>query len=397
MTHFPLILWAQTLSFQSSDPFKVLSPPSVAPPAKGTAGTAASNTFLPPAFYTGDLKSDGSERAWLTSKYPKKHHSYDSFSSVSLEIKFVFLLFEILNELIQVEDLSAEPLYSNDDYSSEFSGFHGNNNYKDAIHGVFGFTKDSQYKVRSPSFTTSKKPYISGIASIKPKSNSYAVVEDFSVGKHFLEPTMSTSLQPTVSASAATGTFAKMKRNNKNHHGPRIYDPEDIQLFSAARSALPSFGVDDYNGYSLEDDTDYSYKEAAKRRLKAGLKDQFKGVASQKQIDKYLEDQEKLLDQALKLQLLNSPRIQKLLKLVEKEQLYDKDRDLDDDYFSSVPPPFRHGGVNGGHSKGPHKFERTRRRPPVNGKFKGHSSKHRPVVVAPTRSRRHRQAIVIGM
>lgn len=172
-----------------------------------------------------------------------------------------------------------------------------------------------------------------------------------------------------------------------------------MQLFSAARSTLPSFGVDDYNGYSVEDDGDYSYTELAKRRLKSNLKDQFKGVASKKQIDKYLEDQEKLLDQALKLQLLNSPRIQKLLKLVEKEQLYDKDSELDDEYFSSVPPPFRPGGASA-HVKGnngPLKFERTRRRPPVGGKFKAHSSKHRPVVIAPKRSRRHRQAIVIGV
>lgn len=235
------------------------------------------------------------------------------------------------------------------------------------------------------------------IASIKPKPNSYAVVEDFPVGKHFLEPTMSTSLQPSVAASAASGAYSKMKRNNY-HHSSRILDPEDIQLFSAARSTLPSFGVDDYNGYSVEDDGDYSYTDVAKRRLKSSLKDQFKGVASKKQIDKYLEDQEKLLDQALKLQLLNSPRIQKLLKLVEKEQQYDKDGELGDDYFSSVPPPFR-PGVGGAHGKvnGPHKFERTRRRPPVAGKFKAHSSKHRPVAIAPKRSRRHRQAIVIGV
>lgn len=66
-----------------------------------------------------------------------------------------------------------------------------------------------------------------------------------------------------------------------------------------------------------------------------------------------------MLDEALKLQLLNSPKYQKLIKTVEKDQTF-KPHDFEDEYITNAPHPYRESF----HKSGPPpKLTRTRRRP----------------------------------
>jgi len=92
-------------------------------------------------------------------------------------------------------------------------------------------------------------------------------------------------------------------------------------------------------------------------------------VASKKQIEAYLEDQQKLLDEAIKVQLLNNPKLQKFLKAQAQEQERESRPDLELEDFEAYPPNFS----GPGHLRSkyiehppppPPKGSRSRRRPP---------------------------------
>lgn len=147
------------------------------------------------------------------------------------------------------------------------------------------------------------------------------------------------------------------------------FEPDPFQVISPPKSKASShqhqhhlssasaYGGN-FNVYEPEPES-YENPDLAVKHLKANLRDRYKSVASKKQIEKYIEDQEKLLDEALKLQLLNSPKFQKLLKTAEKEHQF-KQPEFEEEYISNVPHTFRETF----HKSGPLKSSRVRRRPP---------------------------------
>lgn len=154
----------------------------------------------------------------------------------------------------------------------------------------------------------------------------------------------------------------------------------------SASSGFSPSSSSNYNVYEPETES-YENHDVAVKHLKANLRDRYKGVASKKQIEKYIEDQEKLLDEALKLQLLNSPKFQKLLKTAEKEHQF-QEPEYDDEYIANIPPPFRDSFPK----SGPPKSNRGRRRP-HGSEFK-RATKSKPSVLSKP-NRKYRQAFVI--
>lgn len=121
------------------------------------------------------------------------------------------------------------------------------------------------------------------------------------------------------------------------------------------------------NSYSVYEPEHDDYEVVPVPRPKSH--DRYKNVASKKQIEAYLEDQQKLLDEAIKVQLLNNPKLQKFLKAQAEEQEHASRPDLETEDFEAYPPNF--SGPGPLRSKyidhpppPPPKGSRTRRRPP---------------------------------
>ncbi|XP_075170099.1 uncharacterized protein LOC142242379 [Haematobia irritans] len=176
---------------------------------------------------------------------------------------------------------------------------------------------------------------------------------------------------------------------SKKQKIPKIYESDPFHVIAPPKSTVASHhSTTNYDGgYEPQPDS-YENSETPLKHIKSSLRERFNGVASKKQIEQYLKDQEKLLDEALKLQLLSSPKFQKLLKTAEKENL-NKEVDYEEEYISNGPPSYREPFPKGGphpHSK------RSRRRPPTS-EF---SRPIKPVVISkPNRKYRHAYVIEV--
>lgn len=173
-------------------------------------------------------------------------------------------------------------------------------------------------------------------------------------------------------------------KSSKKHKYTKLYEPDPFHVIPAPKSKTPSHFHhtsssvgSNYNLYEPETES-YENSDIAIKHLKTNLKDRYKDVASKKQIEKYIEDQGKLLDEALKLQLLSNPKFQKILKTNEKEHHFGQ-HDFEDEYIANVPP-YR----DNFHKSSPPKLTRSRRRP--------HKSK--PSVLSKP-NRKYRSAFVI--
>lgn len=240
----------------------------------------------------------------------------------------------------QGEDVSNES-HPSEEYSSEM---HTPYSYKERDNPAY--TKHLQH-----SLITSRKLSTS---QHKQRPSQYSTIDDFIAGSRIPE------------------AFAYPK--SRSYPYSAVYDPEDHNFHITGPSKSSTDILNDYHGYNIGGD--YILSDIARKRLLANLREQFKSVASKKQIEKYLEDQEKLLDHMFKLELLNSPRFQKLLKLAENDEFDGKN--LDDDYENSMS-----SGNRGKLPKSPpFKSRPVRRRPGSRDIFK-RSSKPKPVLNAP--------------
>lgn len=92
------------------------------------------------------------------------------------------------------------------------------------------------------------------------------------------------------------------------------------------------------NSYSVYEPEHDDYEVVPVPRPKSH--DRYKSVASKKQVEAYLEDQQKLLDEAIKVQLLNNPKLQKFFKAQAQEQERESRPDLEIEDFEAYPPNF---------------------------------------------------------
>ncbi|KAI8119743.1 hypothetical protein FF38_01904 [Lucilia cuprina] len=263
------------------------------------------------------------------------------------------------------DDISSES-YTSDEYSNEARHQPLNSRENDSREYTIGTHIRVQHPITIPKKTTIPYP---------TKNTKYATISN--VGGYGIDA----SHEERGNEPYLQSTSSKKQKYAK------LYEPDPFHVIAPPNSKIPghhhhqaasasAYGGN-YNVFEPETES-YENPDLAVKHLKANLRDRYKGVASKKQIEKYLEDQEKLLDDALKLQLLNSSKFQKLLKTAEKEHQF-KQPEFEDEYIANIPTQFResfHKGV-------PPKSIRTRRRPP-----KSKSSLSKP-------NRKYRSAFVI--
>ncbi|KAH8382406.1 hypothetical protein KR009_003376, partial [Drosophila setifemur] len=276
----------------------------------------------PSGYLRSDLQTNESKHRPISKKYPKKSH-YRPYGS------------------------QEEDEYSNERYNSaEYSG-------ESSVQDSREYTIGTQIRVQHP-ITVPKKPGISG--SGYPKQPKYVTAI----------PYKGTGYGSDVHLSSAEDVGPPPKRSKWN---PVQYDAEadPFHLVPPPKSTVAS-SSNSYSVYETEHD-DYEVVPVPVPRQKSH--DRYKNVASKKQIEAYLEDQQKLLDDAIKVQLLNNPKLQKFLKAQAHELEHESRPDLEIEDFEAFPPNFSgpgplrnkyldHPPPTHSHPKGP----RTRRRPP---------------------------------
>uniref|UniRef100_A0A1A9ZQ21 Uncharacterized protein n=1 Tax=Glossina pallidipes TaxID=7398 RepID=A0A1A9ZQ21_GLOPL len=253
--------------------------------------TQISSQRHPASYHHVDLVQEPSERRRVKSKYTKRKN-YKPYESE--------------------EESSSENYSSSEEYSGNSPDSYRSYKENDSREYSIG----THIRVQHPITIPKKTLPLQG----KTKSNKYSTLaEDYSQEVREFEP------------SAGT----------KKQKYSKYYEPQAIHIIAPPKStvpahitAVPSSGYDVYEPENL-------YAHPHIEHLKTALREQLKAVASKKQIDKYLEDQQKILDESLKLQLLSNPKFKQLIKLAEKEQQQlARDSHYNDDYFPNVPPPY---------------------------------------------------------
>ncbi|XP_065355274.1 uncharacterized protein LOC135949604 [Calliphora vicina] len=311
-------------------------------------GGGTSSGFVPLTYKSDSKPEESNHRS--SSKQSRKR-KYKGYSSVCIFF-ITYLLFFILTSPINFyifspqdeDDISSES-FTSDEYSNEAKHPFGENDSRE-------YTIGTHIRVQHP-ITIPKK---STIPPYPTKSSKYTTIPN--MGGY----SMDVSHEEHGSDSYLPSTSSKKLKYSK------LYEPDPFHVISPPNSKIPShhhhhhpqsasaYGAS-YNAY--EPDTEsYENPEVAVKHLKTNLRDRYKGVASKKQIEKYIEDQEKMLDEALKLQLLTSPKFQKLLKTAENEHQF-KQPEFEDEYIANVPHQFR----DSFHKSVPPKSIRSRRRP----------------------------------
>ncbi|XP_051864017.1 uncharacterized protein LOC117576343 [Drosophila albomicans] len=232
--------------------------------------------------YGSDLLTNESNRRDVAKKYPKKTH-YRPFS-------------------VEDDDFSSER------YSGEYTG--------DAPHDSREYTIGTQIRVQHPitvpkkasSSSTYSKPH--KYPSPTPYKSSGRPIYDDSGEDHALEPPKSKGSKWTpASYESEADPFHLVpppKATAASSHAYRVFEP---------------------------DHEEYDVPTRPKSH------DRYKSVASKKQIEAFLEDQQELLDEAIKLQLINNPKLQKYLK----HDSHEVRPDLDIEDFETFPPVFAGG------------------------------------------------------
>ncbi|XP_043070992.1 uncharacterized protein LOC6569709 [Drosophila grimshawi] len=257
-----------------------------------------------------------------------------------------------------------------DDYSSErYSGEYSGETAQDSREYTIGTQIRVQHPISVPKKLNSGSSY--------NKQHKYAAVAPYKSSGHsgFASDIHSVEEQPP----------AKRSKWVPAHYES---DADPIHLVPPPKSTAASH---DYRVF----ETDHDDYEAPQVRPKNH--DRYKSVASKKQVEAYLEDQQKLLDEAIKMQLLNNPKLQKYLKSNSHEQR--PDLDLED--FETFPPSFSGPGPlhnNNNNFSGERsplhsiKGSRPHRRPPGIELKRAPKSKH---ILKP--KRKYRSALVINV
>uniref|UniRef100_A0A1I8QEN1 Uncharacterized protein n=1 Tax=Stomoxys calcitrans TaxID=35570 RepID=A0A1I8QEN1_STOCA len=298
-----------------------------------------------PLTYKSDLINEESKHK--SSKYVKK--AYKGYNS-------------------EEEDASSER-YSSGEYSNE-----ARHPFLGKEHDSREYTIGTHIRVQHP-ITVPKKVKAS---SYPTKSAKFSTLQN--IGNSY-------SLD---SSQENHGTSDYFPTPVKKQKFPKVYEADPFHVIAPPKSTAASLigqhhSTTNYDVFEQHADS-YENSEVPLKQVKSSLRERFNGVASKKQIEQYLKDQEKLLDEALKLQLLSSPKFQKLLKTAEKEN-FNKEIDFEEEYIANGPPSFREHFPKGAlHPNS----KRSRRRPP-SSEF---SRPHKPVVVSKP-SRKYRHAYVI--
>ncbi|KAH8417692.1 hypothetical protein KR222_004433, partial [Zaprionus bogoriensis] len=260
--------------------------------------------------FLGDLQTNESSRRDVSKKYPKKTH--------------------------------YRPYVSEDDYSNErYSGEYSSETAQDSREYTIGTQIRVQHPITVPKKSVSSTTY--------PKQHQYVNTIPYK-----------SSGRPLYAAEAHSGEDnapeppAKRSKWTQPHYesetGPfHLVPPPKATAASSSQS---------YRVFEAEQE-DYDVPQRVKNH------DRFKSVASKKQIKAFLEDQQKLLGEAIKLQLLNNPKLQKYLK----PDSHESRPDLDIEDFETFPPNFAaagalHNSFSGDHpALPPAKVNRPHRRP----------------------------------
>ncbi|XP_073818731.1 uncharacterized protein [Musca autumnalis] len=316
-----------------------------------------SSGFVPLTYKSDLIQEESKHRA---SKYSKK--SYKGYSSNPY--------------YFQDEDDNSSERYSSDEYSNEARG----HPYLGKDHDSREYTIGTHIRVQHP-ITVPKKVKA---PSHPTKSNKYSTISNAG-GTYSLDNSQE------IRGGGGGGAPEYFSSAVKKQKFSKLYDSDPFHVIAPPKSTVASYpnhhSTPSYDVYEPHTDS-YEHSDIPLKALKSSQRDRFNGVASKKQIEKYLEDQEKLLDEALKLQLLSSPKFQKLLKSADKEQ-YHKEIDFEDEYAPNAPPPSYREQFPKQVSLSP-SGKRSRRRP-TTSEF---SRPHKTVVVSKP-NRKYRQAYVI--
>ncbi|ALC46351.1 CG15545, partial [Drosophila busckii] len=266
-----------------------------------------------PAGYRSDLQTNESKRREVSSKYAKKTH-YRPYNS-------------------EEDDYSSER-YSSAEYSGEAP--------QDSREYTIGTQIRVQHPITIPKKASSSSNYAKPpkyVTAVPYKSAVSTVYGgDFSSGEERAPapppspPKRSKWTQPQYAAEPDPFHLVPPPKTTaaSSNHAYRVFEPDH----------------DDYE---------------VPRPTRPKNYERYKTVASKKQIEAYLEDQQKLLDEAIQRQLLNNPKLKKFLKNDSQESR--PDLDLED--FETFPPNFNAGNsFNAEHTHlQPPKGSRPHRRP----------------------------------
>ncbi|XP_037943640.1 uncharacterized protein LOC119676473 [Teleopsis dalmanni] len=207
-----------------------------------------------PISYSSDLLPEESKRNEFSKLYGKKP------------------LFRPYNS--EEEETSKEHFAN--DYSTESHEYTSKENDNNE------FTIGTQIHVQHP-ITVPKK-----VSSTHIKHGKYTSITPFKSSNSFSDPNLSTEIGvPDI--------------RPKKHVPLHKYSEFDRDAYGSIGPHKASLTVN--NGYNVFEPEHEDYEGVAAHLLSRGkpfTSDRFKGVASKKQIEKYLEDQQKLLDEALK-------------------------------------------------------------------------------------------------
>ncbi|XP_052858716.1 uncharacterized protein LOC128266315 [Drosophila gunungcola] len=299
----------------------------VAPGHGQGSGSLPGPVRLGPAGYLrADLQTNESKHRPVSKKYPKKSH-YRPYGS-------------------EEEDYSSER-YNSAEYSGESS-----------VQDSREYTIGTQIRVQHP-ITVPKKSSSSGYAK-QPKYVTAIPYKATGYDSDLHKP-IGYGSDAHVHIGSGEDVGPPPKRSKWN---PVQYDAEadPFHLVPPPKATVASSS----NSYSVYEPEHDDYDVVPVPRPKSH--DRYKSVASKKQIEAYLEDQQKLLDEAIKVQLLNNPKLQKFFKAQAQEQERESRPDLEIEDFEAYPPNFS----GPGHLRSkyidhplppPSKGSRSRRRP----------------------------------
>ncbi|XP_067626793.1 uncharacterized protein [Eurosta solidaginis] len=317
---------------------------------------SSSHEFIPIS-YGSDSHTEESKRKEFSKKYAKK----TPYRHVASE----------------EEDNSSER-YSSSEFSNEAQQFNSKDN--DSREYSIGTHIRVQHPITVPKKSTSSSyhKYTTHLPN-HFKSTKYSDV-DFSTESHDSKPPK----------------YDTPSKKHINHHKYTQYfeavDP--FHVVSPPKSTLSAVAPTpslSYNSFDSEFDEYHGHNTNAKR-AKSQLRDRFKGVASQKQIEKYLEDQQKLLEEALKLQLLN--KFQHSAKSKDAEPHFDEG-EFEELPIDPQPPPIYRQSYDDNLA---FKSNRARRRPKGSDlKRSPKSSKPPPPPIIGSSKRRFRPSLVINV
>ncbi|XP_014099312.3 uncharacterized protein [Bactrocera oleae] len=351
LLYFSLLWMGTSVRAQSSFYRRAYYSPMSSSPTHYFTSHPGSHEFMPLS-YTSDLHTEESKRKESPKKYAKKI-SYRHVAS-------------------EEEDNSSER-YGSSEFSNEAHNFNSKEN--DSREYTIGTQIRVQHPITVPKKSTSSHPKYSTHLPNHFKSTTYADVN--------------------LSTEAHDKKLPPSKKHIHHHKYTQFYEPDPFHMVSPPKPTLSSVSPTpslSYNVYEPEQD-EYDVHPFSSNRAKAQLRERFKGVASQKQIEKYLEDQQKLLDEALKLQLLNNPKFQHLMKSKDAERHYDEG-EFEELPIDPQPPPIYRPSFDDNLT---FKSNQSRRRPKGVELKRSPKSPKPPLPIVGTSKRRFRPSLVINV